>query len=144
MNELTQEMKDRLDDDYHAITSVIDALKSEIDVCDDAMHKGLALSACHLFFSAKRLVDIACTDTYSGIASDLKYAHGFVNGASLSFSISPVLLNALNDAQKFDGAWCVDPDERNEYMHRLADMLHGYVIDDDSYFRELFYDCIEQ
>lgn len=143
MNELTREMKDRLDDDYYVITSVIDALREELDICDDAMHKGLALSACHLFFSARRFVDIACTDTYSGIASDLKYAHGFVNGASLSFSISPALLNALNDAQKFDGAWCVNTDERNEYMKRLADMLYDYVADNAIYFRELFYVCIE-
>lgn len=143
MNELTQEMKDRLDDDYHVITSVIDALKKEIDVCDDTIHKGLSLSACNLFFSAKRFVDIACADTYSNIASDLKYAHGFVSGASLTFDISQDLKTAVNDAQKFYGAWCVDPDERNEYMHRFADMLYGYVADNDSYFRELFYVCIE-
>lgn len=144
MNELTQEMKDRLDDDYYVITSVIDALREELDICDDAVYKGLGLSACHLFFSAKRFVDIACTDTYSYIASDIKYAHGFVNGSSLAFNISDKLTNALNDAQKFDGAWCVDPDERNEYMKRLANMLYDYVADNDSYYSELFYACIEQ
>lgn len=140
---MNEEMKDRLDDDYHAITNLIDALREELDICDDAVYKGLGLSACYLFFSAKRFVDIACTDTYSYIASDIKYAHGFVNGSSLAFNISDKLTNAVNDAAAFDGAWCVNIDERNEYMHRLADMLHGYVADNNSYFNTLFSECAE-
>lgn len=145
--ETIQEMNEHINDDYKAIVGVIDALLSEIKVCDDVLYSDFAFNACAVFNMTKYFVDAPCDEIYFEIVRTLEYARGFVHCALLTYPITDELKTAIDAVISFGGfhrdALADDADAYNrEYMHRLADKLRSYVADNATNIHVLFSDTV--
>lgn len=145
--ETIQEMNEHINDDYKAIVGVIDALLSEIKVCDDVLYSDFVFNACAVFNMTKYFVDAPCDEIYFEIVRTLEYARGFVHCALLTYPITDELKTAIDAVINFGGfhrdVLADDADAYNrEYMHRLADALRSYVADNATNIHVLFSDTV--
>lgn len=143
--ETIQEMNEHINDDYNAIVGVIDALLSEIKVCDDVLYSDFAFNACAVFNMTKYFVDAPCDEIYFEIVRTLEYARGFVHCALLTYPITDELKTAIDAVINFGGFHrdsLIGVEYNHEYMHRLADALRSYVADNATNIHVLFSDTV--